>query len=66
MARIEVNDLVSFIKIVEQHKGKYIKLTLSNVEMSGKLDRELRKIILDGMNSFARAVYKTCGYDVED
>lgn len=65
MSRIEVKDLVSLVQFVEQNKGKYAKQTLRRLEREGLNDPITRKHVLDGMNSFARSIYRRW-YDVEE
>jgi hypothetical protein len=62
---IAVPDLVDLVRHIEHQKGKYVKQTLARLEQEGKLDKVTRKRVLDGMNSFARAIYRPW-YDVEE
>ena len=66
MSQITTDDLLMFVRIVEQQKGKYIKATLTALEKSGVIDKEQRKVILDNFNNFARSICRVCGYVVEE
>jgi len=44
-------------------KGKYIKRTLTLIELAGQQSVEVRKIILDGFNDMMRDILKELGYD---
>ena len=68
MDNLRVDDVVALAKHVHHQKGKYIKSTLSRLEAQQDnvaLDHEVRKIILDNFNDFARAVLESVGYRVE-
>lgn len=65
MSRIDVDDVMSFVKHVEQQKGKYVKQILRRLEKDGLIDPRTRKHVLDGMSSFARAVYSRW-YEIEE
>jgi len=54
------------IKIIDQLRGKYIKIILSNMEKQGNLTKDQRKAILDGVNGMTRELYKVLGFDYEE
>lgn len=63
---LEVADIVESIRMIEHHKGKYIKVVLSYLEQRGLVDKEIRKIILDAFNNYSRAVQRDLGYQIEE
>lgn len=66
MKPIEVSDLVAFVELVEQQKGRFIKQLLNDLERKdGRISPELRKLLLDTINDYTRAVYKVIGYTIE-
>lgn len=62
---LEIADIVETVRLIEHHKGKFIKILLTHLEQNGKLDKETRKVALDTFNNFSRAVQKELGYVVE-
>lgn len=62
---LPIDDIVETVRLVEHHKGKYIKIVLTALEQRGKLDTETRKLILDAFNNFSRSVQQELGYTVE-
>ena len=66
MKPIEVSDLVAFVELVEQQKGRFIKQLLNDLERKdGRISPELRKLLLDTINDYTRAVYKVIGYTID-
>jgi len=61
----QIEDIVRLVREIEHHKGKHLKSTLALLENRGTLDKESRKIILDGFNNFNRQVLRLIGYNVE-
>lgn len=53
-------------KALENLRGKYIKQILSNLERDSILNPDIRKIVLDGINDYARDVFKELGYTTEE
>ena len=67
MKSIEVSDLVAFVELVEQQKGRFIKQLLVNLERrDGRVSPETRKLLLDTINDYTRSIYKIIGYTVEN
>lgn len=66
MTTLDIKDLVATVKAIEHHKGKFVKAVLTALEKKGDIDKETRKIVLDGFNNYNRAVLRCIGYDVED
>lgn len=62
---IDAAQLVEFARMLEHVKGKHVKFALAELERSGKLDPQTRKIILDAFNNMARNVLRNVGYVVE-
>lgn len=58
--------ILMIVKIVKNSTGKYAKRTLQQIERSGMLTKELRKIILDNYNDLARETLKQLGYEEEE
>jgi hypothetical protein len=48
-------------KIIKNLNGKYIKLLLSRLESRFDLTKDMRKIILDTMNDYARELHEEMG-----
>jgi hypothetical protein len=63
---MEQSELTATQRMIEHIKGKYVKRVLTQLEISGKLDAEVRKIILDGANDISRDIQKGLGYTVQD
>ena len=66
MSNVDVQEIVVLARAIEHQKGKYVKSVLVALENRNTLDKETRKIILDGFNNFNRAILKLINYDVED
>ena len=67
MKTIEVSDLVAFVELVEQQKGRFIKQLLNDLEKrDGRITPQMRKLLLDTINDYTRAIYKVIGYTVEN
>ncbi len=66
MKTLDVTDIVQIVQFVQNQKGKYAKQTLMSIETDRKLDPALRKIVLDNFNSYARAICKGFGYNIEE
>ncbi len=65
MSNIDIEDLVTLVRSIDHHKGKYIKSTLALIEKNGTLDAVTRKTVLDGFNNFNRQIQRLLGYNVE-
>jgi hypothetical protein len=63
---LNIEDIVALVRAIEHHKGKHVKSTLLQLERSGKLDPETRKIILDGFNNFNRQILRLLDYRIEE
>lgn len=63
---VQLVELVELVGQFEQQKGKHIKITLSALERLGRLDPEVRKIVLDGFNNYTRALLRMMNYSVEE
>jgi hypothetical protein len=62
---LDLSDIYSLVKDIDQQKGKYVKAVLTALETSSKLDKDTRKIVLDGFNNFNRAVQRLLGYEID-
>lgn len=62
---LPIDDIVQTVRLIEHHKGKFIKHVLSELERQGKLDKDTRKLVLDGFNNFSRSIQQELGYVVE-
>jgi hypothetical protein len=62
---LDLSDIYSLVKDIDQQKGKYVKAVLTSLETSNRLDKDTRKIVLDGFNNFNRAVQRLLGYEID-
>ncbi len=62
---LDLSDIYSLVKDIDQQKGKYVKAVLTALETSNRLDKDTRKIVLDGFNNFNRAVQRLLGYEID-
>jgi len=65
-SNLDLSDLVSLIKEIDHQKGKYVKAVLTGLENKDVLDKDTRKVVLDGFNNFNRAVQRILGYTIEE
>lgn len=63
---MQIEDIVESVRMIEHHKGKYIKIVLADLEQRDCFDKNVRKVVLDAFNNFSRAVQRELGYNVED
>jgi hypothetical protein len=58
----KINAPVLTQRVIQHLKGKYIKRQLTTLEGYGILTPQVRKLILDTLNDFARDIQTELGY----